>query len=80
MGNTLAVGIPKPLLAEAQLREGDSVEVRVVKGKIELRRVDRIPTLSELVAQITPENRYPELPSRSELGREGVVHLLLRIR
>jgi antitoxin component of MazEF toxin-antitoxin module len=53
-----------------------------VKGKIELRRVERIPRLSDLVAQITPENRYPEIPSGSDVGREEVVHLglLLGIR
>jgi hypothetical protein len=29
-----------------------------------------MPTLKELVAQITPENRYDEIPSGPERGKE----------
>jgi antitoxin component of MazEF toxin-antitoxin module len=32
----------------------------------------RIPTLKELVAQITPENRYSEIPSGPARGKESV--------
>jgi hypothetical protein len=31
------------------------------------------PTLEELVAQITPENRYPEIATGPELGKEIIV-------
>ena len=48
-GNSLAVRIPKPV-AEAA-------------GEISFRRMQRIPSLKELVAQITPENRYSETPT-----------------
>jgi antitoxin MazE len=71
-GNSLALRLPKPLLAEAKLREGDWLEIRVVGGKIELRRLEKTPTLAELVAQITRENRYPEIASGPALGREAV--------
>jgi antitoxin component of MazEF toxin-antitoxin module len=32
----------------------------------------RIPTLKELVAQITPENRYAEIPTGTAKGKESV--------
>ncbi len=31
-----------------------------------------IPTLAHLVSQITPENRYAEISTRAEVGREVV--------
>lgn len=71
-GNSLAVRIPKEIAREARLAEGDTVEVKAAKGKIELSRVDRIPTLEELIAQITPENRYPETEWGPDARRERV--------
>jgi antitoxin MazE len=71
-GNSLAVRIPKPLAEEAGLTEGDRVLMEAADGQIELRRADRIPTLHELVAQITPENRYGETPTGRERGKESV--------
>ena len=41
-------------------------------GQIELRRTDRVPTLQELVAQITPENRYGETSTGRKRGKEAV--------
>ncbi len=71
-GNSLAVRIPKEIAREARLQEGDTVEVKAAKGKVEVSRVERIPTLEELVAQITPENRYPETDWGPDSGRERV--------
>jgi antitoxin component of MazEF toxin-antitoxin module len=31
-----------------------------------------VPTLSEIVAQITPENRYDEIKTGSQRGKEQV--------
>jgi antitoxin component of MazEF toxin-antitoxin module len=42
------------------------------RGQIKLVRSDRIPTLKELVAQITPENRYEEISTGPERGKEIV--------
>ncbi|PYX81522.1 MAG: hypothetical protein DMG70_19300 [Acidobacteria bacterium] len=42
------------------------------RGKIELRRLEKTPTLVELVAQIARENRYPEMASGPTLGSEAV--------
>lgn len=71
-GNSLAVRIPKDVAERARLKEGDAVEIKAAKGKIEVRRADRIPTLEELVAQITPDNRYPETEWGPDVGRETV--------
>lgn len=71
-GNSLAVRIPKALAQEARLQEGDSIVIEASADHIELRRAARIPTLEELVAQITPENRYAETEWGPDIGKEIV--------
>ena len=71
-GNSLAVRIPKGVAEKARMKEGDAVEIKAAKGRIELRRAETIPTLEELVAQITPENRHPETDWGPDVGREKV--------
>jgi antitoxin MazE len=72
-GNSLAVRIPKPVVEEARMKEGDSLEIEVAaEGRIELRRASKIPTLAQLVSQITPENRYTEISSGAEVGKEVI--------
>jgi antitoxin MazE len=69
-GNSLAVRIPKPVVVEARMKEGDSLEIEAAEGRVELRRITRIPTLAQLVSQITPENRYSEISTGAEVGKE----------
>ena len=72
-GNSLAVRIPKPIVQEAKLKEGDSLEIEAAsEGHVELRRAARIPTLGQLVARITQENRYTEISVGAEVGKEVV--------
>lgn len=72
-GNSLAVRIPKPVAKEAKLKEGDSLEIKAAAdGQLELRRVTKMPSLAQLVSQITPENRYSEISTGREVGRETV--------
>jgi antitoxin MazE len=71
-GNSLAVRIPKPIIEEARLKEGDFLEIEAGDGKIELRRATKIPTLAQLVSQITQENRYSEISTGPEVGKERV--------
>ncbi len=71
-GNSLAVRIPKPLVDQAMLKEGDSLEIEAAEGRLELRRTSKIPTLTQLIANITPENRYAEVPTSAEVGKEIV--------
>ena len=71
-GNSLAVRIPKSVVEEAQMKEGDGIVFKATKGKIELRRKIAVPTLEELVARITPENRHPETDWGKAVGKEEV--------
>ena len=72
-GNSLAVRIPKPAAEKARLKEGDVLEIEASgEGQIELRRARKVPTLAQLVAQITPQNRYGEISAGAERGKESV--------
>ena len=72
-GNSLAVRIPKPIAEQARLREGDALEIEISpEGAVQVRRAGKVPTLAQLVAQITPENRYKEVSTGREVGREKV--------
>ena len=69
-GKSLAVRIPEGVAEQARLHEGDSVLIEVSEGRIKLRPVTGIPTLEELVAQITPENRHGEIDWGPAVGKE----------
>jgi antitoxin MazE len=71
-GNSLAVRIPKPMAEEARLKEGDLLEIEAEEGHIDLRKATKVPSLSKLVAEITPENRYQEVSTGPETGKESV--------
>ncbi|HEY1896193.1 MAG TPA: AbrB/MazE/SpoVT family DNA-binding domain-containing protein [Terracidiphilus sp.] len=72
-GNSLAVRIPKPVAEEANLRVGDAIEIEVdAEGSVQLLRIGNVPTLAQLVSQITVENRYSELSAGPEVGKESV--------
>ncbi len=71
-GNSLAIRIPKPVAEQAGVQEGDPVVLEAARGQIKLVRSERVPTLKELVAQITPENRYEEISTGPERGKEIV--------
>jgi antitoxin MazE len=70
-GNSLAVRIPKPLAEEAGVREGDAIVIEATEGLINLRPKKRVPTLRELVAQITPDNLYEEVRTGPVRGKEN---------
>lgn len=72
-GNSLAVRIPRNIAEEAKLRAGDPIEIAVApEGSVELRRLGKVPSLTQLVAQITPENRYGEISTVRTVGKESV--------
>lgn len=71
-GNSLALRIPKSFAAEANIEQHPQVEVSVQDGRIAICRVvDHVPTLEELVAGITEENRHPEVDFGPPVGREA---------
>jgi antitoxin component of MazEF toxin-antitoxin module len=60
--NTLGIWIRKPVVENAKLREGDLLEIEVAgEGHLQPNCGGEIPSLADLVAQITPQNRYPEI-------------------
>lgn len=71
-GNSLAVRIPKAAAEQAGLQEGDAIAIEASEGRVELRLTKRIPTLEELVAQITSENRHGETDWGHDRGKENV--------
>jgi antitoxin MazE len=71
-GNSLAIRIPKPVAEKAGVREGDPVVIEAADGRIQVRRKWAVPTLQELVSQITPENRHAEIASGLARGKEEV--------
>ena len=71
-GNSLAVRIPRIVATDAGLKEGDSIELSASRGRLEIRRTSKVPTLAELVERITPENLHQEVTTASSVGREPV--------
>jgi antitoxin MazE len=69
-GNSKAVRIPKAVLEQANLREGDELEIRVEHGRIAIEPLKAKLTLESLVAGITPENRHGEMDWGKPVGRE----------
>ena len=71
-GNSLAVRIPKGLAEEVRLKQGDAIVIEAAADHIELRRAEKVPTLKQLVAGITTENRYEETDWGVERSKEKV--------
>ena len=59
-GNSLAVRIPRSLLTELGLSDGDTVEFAVEDGRLMIAPISRSYELEELVDGITPENQHTE--------------------
>jgi antitoxin MazE len=72
-GNSLAVRIPKAIAEGARFHVGDALEIAIGSdGVVQLHRVGKVLTLAQMVDRITPENRYAEVSSGPEIGREAV--------
>jgi antitoxin MazE len=69
-GNSQAVRIPKTILEQCDLREGEEIEIRVENGQIWLEPLRKKPTLGALVEKITPENRHGEQDWGKPVGNE----------
>ena len=70
-GNSMAVRIPKSVAEAAKLRPGDLLELAVEGlGMIKICRRRREPTLEQLVAAITVENRHAEVDWGKPVGHE----------
>jgi antitoxin MazE len=69
-GNSLGLRLPKSVAQEAQLGEGDTVDVSVDNGSIVIRPSRPRYSLDELVRRITPKNRHAETDWGGPLGDE----------
>jgi antitoxin MazE len=70
-GNSLGLRLSKSVALEAQVGEGDTVNVSVKNGAIVIRPDRRTYTLEQLVAKITPRNRHDESDWGTPVGDEA---------
>lgn len=69
-GNSLGLRLPKSVAREAQLDEGDTVQLSVDNGTIVIRPSRPRDSLDDLVRRITPQNRHHESDWGGPLGDE----------
>ncbi|MGH7947358.1 MAG: AbrB/MazE/SpoVT family DNA-binding domain-containing protein [Opitutaceae bacterium] len=69
-GNSLGLRLPKSIAREAQLDEGDTVEVSVDNGAIVIRPSRPRYALDDLVGRITARNRHGESDWGAAVGHE----------
>ena len=69
-GNSLAVRIPKTVIEEAQMSEGENLELSVRNGTIAVAKAAPKLTLKGLLSKITPENVHDECDWGAPVGKE----------
>ena len=70
-GNSLGLRLPKSVAREAQLDEGDTVDVSVKDGAIVVRPARPTYSIETLVSKMTPRNRHKETDwGATPVGRE----------
>ena len=70
-GNSLAVRLPKHVARAALFKAGTPVVIRhEQQGVVIVLKSERGPTIEELAAQITPENRHEEIDWGPPVGKE----------
>ncbi|MDO8594012.1 MAG: AbrB/MazE/SpoVT family DNA-binding domain-containing protein [bacterium] len=70
-GNSLAVRLPKNVARAALFKAGTPVIVKHERRGVFIEsKSEHEPTLEELVAQITPENRYEKIDWGPRRGNE----------
>lgn len=69
-GNSLGLRLPKAVAVEAQIAEGDTVDVTVENGAVVIRPARTRYSLDELVDGITKANRHEETGWGKPVGRE----------
>lgn len=70
-GNSTGLRIPRRVAEQADLHEGDEVDLQVeAPGVIVVRALKNRPTLKSLVSRITTQNRHSETDWGSRQGNE----------
>ena len=70
-GNSLAFRVPRTMLAELGLAEGDNLEILVENGRLIIKPVLKEYGLEELVQGITAENQHTETDWGPPQGAES---------
>ena len=71
-GNSLGLRIPKSFAAEARVKEGSPVDLRVEDGELVIRPLKRRQyKLTQLLKQIKPGNVHSEVSTGDRAGREA---------
>ena len=70
-GNSIAVRLPKVVLRDIGLQEGDTLEFGTRNGAIVAKPVKKKPLLKDLLARVTPENVHGEIDWGKPRGREA---------
>lgn len=70
-GHSLGLRLPKSVALEAQLDEGDRVDVSVKNGAVVIRPSRPTYSLNQLVVKITPRNRHGEIDWSAPVGHEA---------
>lgn len=68
-GNNLGVRIPQKIANKAGLVDGVEVQIGIENGTIMIKKAEEKPSLEELVAKITEENKHKEI-GFGIMGRE----------
>ncbi len=69
-GNSLALRIPIAVAKQIQVREGDSVTLRVSPTGLTVKPAAKRLRLDDLLAKVTPENLHPATNWGADVGRE----------
>jgi len=71
-GNSLGIRIPKPLAEDAALKEGVSVQMQVLNGRLVM-EAKKAPQyqLSSLIKKVTRNNLHKEVDSGHPAGKEA---------
>jgi antitoxin MazE len=70
-GNSMAVRLPKVILRDVGLQEGDALVIGARNGAIVAKPVKKKPALKDLLAKISPENVHEEVDWGKRKGREA---------
>ena len=70
-GNSLAVRLPRHAVEGANLQEGSAVEVEVKEGTVVIKTVRKRFKLSDLLAQMEPEQKHKETDWGPAQGEEA---------
>lgn len=69
-GNSLAVRIPSNVAEKIAIEQGSEIELSVINQILTLKPKKKKPTLDELLARVTSENRHSEIDFGSTEGNE----------